>query len=65
MQRDQQYLESTSMRVQSLSWHSGLRIWCCHSCSLVLGCGWDLIPGLVGAGVAKRNNNNNPKGSKN
>ena len=31
--------------VQSSVWHSRLRIGCCHSCSLVWGCGSDLIPG--------------------
>ena len=34
------------MQVQSLAQHSGLRIWCCHSCSLGHSCGSNLIPGL-------------------
>ena len=26
------------------AWHSGLRSWCSHHCSLGGNCGWDLIP---------------------
>ena len=33
-------------QVPSPVWHGGLRIWCCHSCSISCNCGLDLIPGL-------------------
>ena len=33
------------MQVQSLALLSGLRIWCCHSCSLGCSCDLDQIPG--------------------
>ena len=43
-QWDQQCLGSAGMQVQSLIWHSGLRIQQCHSCGLGHNCGSDLIP---------------------
>ena len=45
-QRDWCHLESTGMQVRSLAWHSGLRIWHCHSCDLGQDCGLGLTPGL-------------------
>ena len=33
------------MQVQSLAWHSGLRIWHCHNCGVDYNCSSDLIPG--------------------
>ena len=44
-QWDQQRLGSTGTQVRSLARHSGLRIWCCHSCGLGLNGGFDLIAG--------------------
>ena len=43
---DWKHLLSTGMQVQSLAWHSGLRIQDCHSCGI--GGNWisDLISGL-------------------
>ena len=38
-------LYSSEMKVQSLAWHSGLRIWHCCSCSVDPHCSLDLIPG--------------------
>ena len=46
VQRDWQHLGSAGMQVRSLAWHSGLRIWRCHSCGLGCDCSSDLIPGL-------------------
>jgi len=46
VQQDKQRLGSVGMQVQSLGWHSGLRIWHCCSCGLGRICGLDLIPGL-------------------
>ena len=46
MQQDWQCLGNTGTQVQSLVWHSGLRIQDCHSCCLGIDCGSDLIPGL-------------------
>ena len=43
---DWQHLGSTGTQVRSLAWHSGLRIWCCCSCSLCCSGGSNLIPGL-------------------
>ena len=34
------------MQVRSPAWHSGLRIWSCHSCRVGGNCDSDLIPGL-------------------
>ena len=45
VQLDQQHLGSTRMQVQSLDWHSGLRIPHCHSCGVGRNYGLDLIPG--------------------
>ena len=44
-QQDPQCLCSTGMQVPFLAWHSGLRIWCCHSCGISHNCSSDLIPG--------------------
>ena len=55
-------LEAAGMQVQSPAWHSGLRIWLCHSCSLGHDCGSDLIPGWgapYAPGVGQNENNNN------
>ena len=41
---NRQQLGTAGTQVQA--WHSGLRNWHCHSCSLVCCCGLDLIPGL-------------------
>ena len=47
-QLDQQHPCSTRMQVQYLAWHSGLKIWSCHSCavdgngSLGLSLAWEL-----------------------
>ena len=38
-------LSSARMQIQSLAWHSELRIWHCCSCSISHNCGSDLIPG--------------------
>ena len=46
VQRDWWHLRSARMQVQSLAWHSGLRIWHCHSCGVGCNCGSDLIPSL-------------------
>ena len=43
--QDQHHLGSAGTQVQSLAQHSGLRIWCCHSCSLGHNCSSYLIPG--------------------
>ena len=42
---DQRHLGSTGTQVQSLAWHSGLRIRRCRSCGLVCSCSLDLITG--------------------
>ena len=34
-------------RFNPLARHRGLRIWCCHSCSIGYDRGLDLIPGLA------------------
>ena len=39
-------LGTVRLWVWSLALLSGLRIWCCHSCSVGHRCGWDLISGL-------------------
>ena len=44
-QWDQKHFGDTGTWVQSLAQNSGLRIHCCHRCSLVCSCGLDLIPG--------------------
>ena len=46
VQRDWWCLGSTGMQVRSPAKHSGLRILCCHSCSLGNNYSSDLIPGL-------------------
>ena len=45
-QWDPWHLGSTRTQVQSLVWHSGLRIWHCCTCGLGHNFGSDLIPGL-------------------
>ena len=42
---DQQHHGSARARDWSPARYRGLRIWCCHSCGLVNGCGSALIPG--------------------
>ena len=44
-QWDRHCLGSTGTQVQSLTQHSGLRIWCCRSHGLGYSYGLDLIPG--------------------
>ena len=47
VQQDQRLpLGSVGMHIQSLAWHSALRIWRCHNCSLGCDCDSELIPGL-------------------
>ena len=46
VQQDQKHLWSTGTQVQSPAQHSGLRIWCCHSCGVGCNCSLDLIPDL-------------------
>ena len=43
-QRDRQHLGSAGTWVRSLAWHSGLKIWRCHSRGLGCDRGSDLIP---------------------
>lgn len=43
---DQRLPWSTETQVQSLTHHSGLRIWRCHTCGLGRNCSSALIPGL-------------------
>ena len=45
VQWDRQHLGSPGMQVNSLTQHSGLRIWHFHSCSLGCNCGSYRIPG--------------------
>ena len=47
VQRDQRCLGSAGTQVQPLAQPRGLRILCCHSCSLGHNCNSDQIPGLV------------------
>ena len=59
VQGDWWHLGSAGMQVQSLAWHSGLRIWSCCS-SLGRDCGCDLIPGRgtpYAAGMLKKKQN--------
>ena len=44
-QQDQWCLGSTGTQVPPPAWHSGLRIWHCHSCGLGHNCGSALISG--------------------
>ena len=44
-QQDWQCLGSTGTRIQTLAWHSGLRIQHFFSCNLDHNSGSDLIPG--------------------
>ena len=45
VQQDRQHLGSAGVQVQPPAWHSGLRIHCCHSCTLGCDYGLDLFPG--------------------
>ena len=54
-------LWSAGMQVRSRAQHSGLRVRCCHSCSVGHNCSPDLIPGLetpYSSGQQKNNNKN-------
>ena len=39
------HLRNARRQVQSLAWHSGLRMHCCRSYNIGCNCGLDLIPG--------------------
>ena len=44
-QQDQQSVWSARLHIQSLAWHSGLRIQHCHSCDIGHKCDSNLIVG--------------------
>ena len=46
VQWDWQHFCSAGTQVQSLAWHSGLRILHGPTCSVGLNCGWNMTPGL-------------------
>ena len=46
-QWDLRHLWRAETQVRPPVWHSGLRVWCGHSCSVGHNCGLDLISGLA------------------